>query len=167
MTHQKHTNGICQCIYSVLLLGRVQLLVGHARLPPWLLMQGFNCERIALLNIMRLVYISPDSKGYAGSVHATWTHVGSLLYVACLSRGVGPRWPPEIPSSHSNSVILQFLTELHLPAVQVFFTLEASAELSAAAVCFLNSLLFKLRTRVYAAKTKVQTEVCLHSGERE
>lgn len=87
VTHQKRTKGICQCIYSVLLLGRVQLLVGHARLPPWLLMQGFNCERIVLLNFMRLVYISPDSKGYSGSVHATWTHVGSLLYVGLLEQG--------------------------------------------------------------------------------
>ena len=84
MTHRKGTNGIWQCIYSVLLLGRVQLLVGHLRLPSWLPMQGFNCERIALLNSVRLVYISPNSKGCSGSVQAAWTRGQPALR--------GPSW---------------------------------------------------------------------------
>jgi len=48
-----------------------------------------------------------------------------------------------------------------------FFTLEASAVLFAAAECILNFSPFELRTRVSAGRSKIQTGVCLHPGERE
>lgn len=122
-------------------------------------MQGFNYERIALLNSMSWVYISLEQKRL--SMDCTWTLVDSLLYAALLEQGCGTKVTsqgPFQPQPVCDSLILYRIASPSCARIAFswpgLFTLEATAVLSVAAECFLNSSSSELRMRVYVGRIK-------------
>lgn len=142
--------------FIVLLLGRVQVLVGHPWLPSWLLMWGFNCEMTVLFNCMGLIYWSLVSKGYSGSVSAAWTWVGSLLYVDQLEQECWTRMTSRgafQTQLFCDSEILYRTASASCASIAFswagFFILDAPAVLSATSERIPNFFPSKLRIRVY------------------
>lgn len=78
---------------------------------------------------------------------------------------------PFQPQPFCDSAVLYRITSPSCASVAFswpgYFTLEAPAALSGAAECILNVSPSEFRSRVYAGRSKVQTEVCLHPGESE
>lgn len=156
VTHQKCTNGVyLPGDLQYFPVGKSSAQSRTSQLAIVASGAGIQLLKDCFLNSMRLIYISPDNKGYQGSVRAAWTRVGSLLCLALREQGDRTEVTSRGSFYSQPSCDFALLYRGTSPSCIAFFwpevfTLEALAVLSAAAECILS-----------------QTEACLYPGERE